>query len=229
MLPCCDKSGDVRHVDHKIRPDRVRDLAHALKIYEPRVRARPGDDELRAALLGALPDLIVIDSLGLGVDAIEAGVEVFPGNGRLGAVGQVTAVAQIHAEDGITRLEESEIHRNIRLRAGVRLDIRMLRAEELHCPVARKVLDLVDILAAAVVSRAGIALSIFICEMAAHGLHHGGRNKVLRCDKLYMVSLALELAHHRIVDRGILLPYVIVHGFASVFCFPNDFTPLCCP
>ena len=115
MLPCCDKSGDVRHVDHKIRPDRVRDLAHALKIYEPRVRARPGDDELRAALLGALPDLIVIDSLGLGVDAIEAGVEVFPGNGRLGAVSQVTAVAQIHAEDGITRLEESEIHRNIRL------------------------------------------------------------------------------------------------------------------
>ena len=31
-----------------------------------------------------------------------------------------------------------------------------------------------------------------------------------------MVSLALELAHHRIVDRGVLLPYIIVHGFASV-------------
>ena len=130
---------------------------------------------------------------------------------------QVTAVAQIHAEDGIARLEESEVHRDIRLRAGVRLDIRMLRAEELHRPVTREVLDLVDILAAAVVSRAGIALSIFICEMAAHGFHHSGRNKVLRCDKLYMVSLALELAHHRIVDRGVLLPYIIVHGFASVF------------
>ena len=111
----------------------------------------------------------------------------------------------------------------------MRLDVRVLRAEELHCPVARKVLDLIDILAASVVARTGVALGIFIRKMAAHGLHHGGRNKVLRCDKLYMVSLALELAHHCVIDRGILLPYVIVHGFASVFCFPNDFTPLCCP
>ena len=115
MLPCCDKSGDVRHVDHKIRPDRVRDLAHALKIYEPRVCARTRYNELRTALLGALLHLIVIDRLRLWINAIEAGVEVLTGNGRLGAVGQVTAVAQIHAEDGITRLEESEIHRNIRL------------------------------------------------------------------------------------------------------------------
>ena len=78
VLPRRDETCDVRHVDHEICPDGVRDLAHALEIYKARVRARTGDDELRTALLGALLHLVVIDSLRLRIDAGEAGLKYLP-------------------------------------------------------------------------------------------------------------------------------------------------------
>ena len=60
--------------------------------------------------------------------------------------------------------EQPEVHRHVRARARVRLDVRVLRPEQRAGPVDRELLDLVDELAAAVIALAGIAFSIFVRE-----------------------------------------------------------------
>ena len=204
------------HVDHQIRADGVRDLAHALEVDEAGIGAGAGDEDPRLDLLGPLLNEVVVDALGLRVDAVEAGVEILAGDGRLRAVGQVAAVAEIHAENGVARLEQREIHGDIGLGAGMGLDVGVLGAEELLGPLDGEVLDLVHILTAAVVARAGIALGVLVGQMAAHGLHDGGGYEVLRGDQLDMITLALKLAHHGRVDLRVLpLDGLIAHRRSS--------------
>ena len=74
-----DKAADVRHVDHEVCSDLVRDLAHFLEVDHARICARSGDDELGLALSGCLHSLFVVDHLGLGIDTIEAGVKILSG------------------------------------------------------------------------------------------------------------------------------------------------------
>ena len=122
----------------------------------------------------------------------------------------MAAVAKIHAQDGVTGLKQGQVYRHIGLGAGMGLHIGVLRAKELDGPLNGQVLDLVHILAAAVVSGTGIAFSIFIGQMAAHGLHHRGRHKVLGSDQLNMVLLAGQLTHHGGIDFRVLPPYLFI-------------------
>ena len=131
-------------------------------------------------------------------------------------MGQVTAVAEIHTHDGIARFQQSQIHRHIGLGTGVRLDVGMLGSEELFGPLDGEILHLVHILAAAIVARTGKPFGVFVCEMAAHGLHHGGRNKVFRRDQLDMIPLASQFAHHGAVYLGVLcFDMLVIHGVSS--------------
>ena len=126
---------------------------------------------------------------------------------------QVPAVAEVHAENGVARLEEGEIDGDVRLRAGMRLNIGVLRAEELLGPLDGERLDLVDILAAAVIARAGIALGILVGQVTSHGLKHSLTDKVLRGDQLDMVPLALQFTHHALIDLHVLLfDSLVAHG-----------------
>src|SRR4029077_12062704 len=77
-------------------------------------------------------------------------------------VRQVAAVRELEREDGVAGIERSEVDGHVRLRARMRLDIRVLRAEERLRAVDRELLDLVDDLAAAVVAPAGVALGILV-------------------------------------------------------------------
>ena len=143
----------------------------------------------------------------------------------------MAAVAEIHAEDGVARLEQREVHGDIGLGAGVGLDVGVLGAEELFRPLDGEGLDLVHVLASAVVARAGIALGVLVGQMAAHGLHDGGRHKVLRGDQLDMVTLALKLAHHGGVDLRVLsLDGLIAHKGVPPcsFFMPDQYTTRYC-
>ena len=91
------------------------------------------------------------------------------------------------------RLDEGGIGRLVGLGAGVGLHVGVGGAEELAGAVAREVLDEVDLLAAAVVALAGVALCVLVGEDGAHGLHHRGAGDVLGCDELDLVALASEL------------------------------------
>ena len=100
----CDKAADMRHVDHEICADLIGYLTHLGKVDKAGICACACDYEFGLALTCYLHRLFVVDALGLGVNAVKACVKVFAGNGGFRAVGQVAAVAQIHAEDGVAGL-----------------------------------------------------------------------------------------------------------------------------
>ncbi len=119
------------------------------------------------------------------------------------AVRQVAAGGEAHAEDRVARLQQGEEHRLVRLRAGMRLDVGELAAEQLLGAVDRELLGHVDIHAAAVVAPAGIALGVFVGEHAPLRLQHGGGDDVLARDQLDPVLLAVELGADGVGQLGV--------------------------
>src|SRR5918996_13331 len=194
VQPGGDKPGEVRHVAEEERADLVRDLAKAVGLDRARVGRGAADDQLRAVLLREAPHLVEVDEPGLAVDAVADDVVKLPGEVDLEAVRQVTAVVEAHGEDRVARLEAREVDGHVRLRAGVRLDVRVLGVEERRGAVDGELLDLVGHLAAAVVAPARIALGVLVRRDAPDRLQHGRPGEVLGGDQLDLPALALELA-----------------------------------
>ena len=94
----------------------------------------------------------------------------------------------------------------------MRLDVGVIGAEESRHAVDGQALDLVDVVAAAVIARAGVALGVFVRQVAAHGLHHGRAREILGRDQLQMVALAPQLPLHGGVQLRVgLLQMFIIH------------------
>ena len=100
-------------------------------------------------------------------------------------------------------LEHGGIDGHVRLCARVRLDVRVLGAEELLRALDRRRLDLVDDLAAAVVATAGITLCVLVRRDAADGLEDARPGEVLGGDQLDLAALPFELAAEQVSDVGI--------------------------
>ena len=99
-----DQTRDVRHVDHEVRADRVRDPAEALPVDDARIRREAGEDHLRPMLAREPLDGGVVDLAGRRVEAVLHGVEEPPREIDLGAVRQVTAMVEAHAEERVAGL-----------------------------------------------------------------------------------------------------------------------------
>ena len=108
---------------------------------------------------------VVVD-LFLGRQAVAHDVEPLAAHVERHAVGQVAAFGQAHAHDRVARLQQGEEHRLVGLRARVGLHVGVLGAEQLLHAVDRQLLDDVDVLAAAVVALAGVALGVLVGELA---------------------------------------------------------------
>ena len=89
--------------------------------------------------------------------------------------------------------EQGEHGGGVGLRAGVRLHVGGLRAEQGLDPVDGQLLDDVDVLAAAVVAPAGVALGVLVGQDRALGLHDRGGGEVLRRDHFEGGLLAAQL------------------------------------
>ena len=113
------------------------------------------------------------------------------------AVRQVAAVRQVHAEHGVARLEQRQVDRHVRLRAGVRLHVGVVGAEQRLRARDRRALDDVDELAAAVVALARIALGVLVRQHRAGGFEHRAADEVLRRDQLEAAVLAVQLVAKR--------------------------------
>ena len=147
-------------------------------------------------LHGQALDFVVVDQPGSGVQAVLHGVVQLAGGGHLGAVGEMAAVGQAHAEDGVAGVEQRQVHRGVGRGTGMRLDVGVVGAEQLPGAVDGQLLDLVDVFAAAVVALARIALGIFVGQ-AALRLHDPLAGVVLRGDQFEMVFLAGLFGVHR--------------------------------
>ena len=100
---------------------------------------------------------------------------------------------EAHAEHRVAGLHHGEVCAEVGLRARMGLHVGELRTVELAGAVAGKVLHDVDLLAAAVVALAGIALGVLVGEHATDRLHDGAGGKVLRRDELDGAALTVEL------------------------------------
>ena len=76
------------------------------------------------------------------------------------------------AEEGVARFEQRHVDGVVGLGAGVGLDVGVLGAEELLGPLDRQLLGDVDLLAAAVVAAAGVALGVLVGQHRADRFEH---------------------------------------------------------
>ena len=198
-----NKTRNVRHIDHEVRAACIGNLAEFLKIDRARVCTCAGDDELRFKFARLLHELIVIDAVRNGVNAVSCKIIVGAGHVDRRTVGQMAALCKVHAEHGIARLKQREIYGKVRLCAGVRLHIGMLCAEQTASTLTGDVFHNVYICTAAVIAVTRVALSIFVCEYRAHRSHNGRRHNVFGSNQLQIAALAFEFQLHRFADLGV--------------------------
>src|SRR3989338_5182987 len=87
----------------------------------------------------------------------------------------------------------------------MRLDIGMLRAEELLGAVAGEVFHDVNPCIPSVIAAARIAFGVFIGEKRTGGFHYRGRGVILRRDHLESLPLARKLVAHGISEFSIVV------------------------
>ena len=106
-------------------------------------------------------------------------------------------------EDRVARFEQRHVGGVVGLGAGVRLDVGVVGAEQLLGALDRQFLGDVDLLAAAVVAAAGVALGVLVGQHRADRVEHGLRHEVLRGDHLQRALLAAQLALEDGGDLGV--------------------------
>ena len=198
-----DEAREVGHVDHQLGSDGIGDLAEGGEVELAGIGRPAGDDQLRPVLLGEPRDLVHVDQQALAVDVVGDRVVELAREVELHPVRQVPAVVEGEAEEGVARLHQRGVDGVVRLRSGVRLDVGVLGAEQLLGPLDRQLLGDVDLLAAAVVALARVALGVLV------GQHRAGRvedrlgDEVLGGDHLERALLAGELAVEHLGDLGV--------------------------
>ena len=110
------------------------------------------------------------------------------------------AGGKVKPHEGVARLHQRHEHLGIGGRAGMRLHVGEVAAEQLGHPLDRQPLDHIDVLAAAVVALARQAFGIFVGQHRALRLEHGAADDVFRGDQLDFVALAAEFLADRAGD-----------------------------
>ena len=132
MNPGGDESGNVRHVGDNGCTDRLPDRGEPLEVDYARVRARADHDHLGLMLVRKLLEFVVVDPLVVFAHAVRNDRVKLAGKIERVSVRQVAPVREVHPEDRIARLEQREVDGHVGLRAGMRLHVHVLGAEQLR-------------------------------------------------------------------------------------------------
>ena len=154
-------------------------------------------------LPGQALDRVHVDAPVVPPDAVMDDVEPLAREVGRGAVAQVPAGGQRHAQDTVAGLQKCQEHDQVGLAPGVGLDVGEGAAEEPPRPLDRQALDDVDVQGAAVVAAPRIALHGLVGEHRPLGHEHRPTDDVLRRDELDLVVLAPQLVGDRRVDLGV--------------------------
>ena len=120
-------------------------------------------------------------------------------------MGQVTAVGQAHAQDGVAALQQGQVHGAVGLGAGVWLDVGVIGAEQFFCTVDGQLLNHVDVLATTVVALAWVAFGVLVGQNRTLSLHHRRAGVVFRSDQLNVLFLAHGFLLHGGEEIGVVL------------------------
>ena len=192
----------MSHVYHEVSADGLGYLREALEVDGSRISRSARNDELGAYLLSLLFNRVVVDPAVV-VNTVGNEVEILARDIYGRAVGEVSAVVEAHAHNGVAGLEQREVYRGVSLCARVGLNVRELCAEQLAGAVDSYLLDNIDALAAAVVALCGVALCVLICKDASHRSHNSGGNDIFARDKFEISSLSCKLVLHRLSNGGV--------------------------
>ena len=101
VQPDRDHSGDVRDVADHHRARLLGDLPKLVKLERARIRGSAAEDCARPDLARLLPRRVVVDPLGLRLEAVVVDLEELPGEVHGGAVGQVPALRERERHDAV--------------------------------------------------------------------------------------------------------------------------------
>ncbi|MCY1174795.1 hypothetical protein D9M73_150070 [compost metagenome] len=118
---------------------------------------------------------------------------------------QVTTVGQAHAQDGVAGRQQGQVNGAVGLRAGVRLNVGVIGAEQFFCTIDCKLLDDVYVLATTVVALARVAFGVLVGQYRALSFHHRRAGVVFRSDQLNVLFLALSFLLHGGKEIGVVL------------------------
>ena len=102
-------------IDEEDRSPLIRDLADRRPVDDLGIRRVSPDDHLGPVFERNGPQLVEVDRLGVGVDAVADDVEEIAGEVHRRSVGEVTSLIQRHTEDRVPRLEDGEVRGEGRL------------------------------------------------------------------------------------------------------------------
>ena len=159
-----NQAGIVRHIDKEVCTDFIGDFTEFCPVDLQRVGRCTGHNHFRfmfksqAFYFGIIENFVFIQT-------ISNGVVEFAGDVNACTVGQVAAVCQRHAQNGVARFQNRSVHGLVGLGAGVRLDIDIFCAEQLFSAVNRQLFDNINVFTAAVIAFARIAFSVFVGQL----------------------------------------------------------------
>ncbi len=203
MHPARHQSGEVRHVHQQQGAGGVGDGPDAGEVDHPRIRAAAGDNHLRLMLLGQALHLVVVQRLGVLLHPVRKHLVRLARKVKLMSMREVSAVGQVHAQDGVPRLQDGGIGGQVRARARVRLDVHVLGSEDLLRPLPRQLLHLVHVLAPAVIALSRIPLGVLVGQHRSGRLQHRLGDEVLAGDQLQVGVLAQRFFLYCVPDVGI--------------------------
>lgn len=142
-------------------------------------------------------------------------MEIIAGDIDRAAVGQMSAIGQIHAHDCIAGLQQAIIHSKVCLGTGMRLYIDMIRAEQFLCTVDSQLFHLIHIFAAAIVPFSRIPFRIFVGQHTSLCFHDRIADNIFRCDHFQFVSLTIQFFLNGAVYSAVI--FQMFHHFAFSF------------
>src|ERR1041385_9444634 len=93
---------------------------------------------------------------------------------------EMAAMRKIHAENRVSGLQYSQVHRHIGLAPGVRLHVDMIGSKKLLCAINRQVFYDIHELSASVIPAAGISFRLTVCEDGPGCIQNGTVGEVFR-------------------------------------------------
>ena len=109
-------------------------------------------------------------------------------------MGEVAALVEAHAEDGVAQVEEAEVDGHVGLSSRVGLDVGVHATEQFEESHLGEALHLIDDLATFVVATPWVPLRVLVREHRAGGLEHRFGHEVLRSNQMDAGVLPFNIA-----------------------------------
>ena len=119
-------------------------------------------------------------------------------------MGEVTSVSEVEAHESVAGLEACHQDCHVGLCSRMRLHVSIFCLKNLTEPVDRKLLDLVDYFAAAIVSCSRISLCIFVGADGSERLKYLLAYVVLRSDEFYSRLLSVLFLFNEVENLKVL-------------------------